>query len=233
MKVLRNALFATGTLAVLIAALVAVSPQSPHPSATHPDYSGTKAEAAASSGLASGPSWAAPATPLPGPAFDALSDDPRTKEAAVAFVLPGPPPAAEVRDALPTLLPGPAPDASIDDPRTKEAALVTFVLPGPPPAAEVRDELPGGRVSTDPKLSVRAPGEVSGAEIAQLLAARPRSTRPPHRRRSSCPSPTPTANRTRKSGLRAAAPWPSCRSRTRTASRSRFPCQSGPSDPAR
>ena len=51
MKVLRNALFATGTLAVLIAALVAVSPQSPHPSATHPDYSGTKAEAAASSAL--------------------------------------------------------------------------------------------------------------------------------------------------------------------------------------
>ena len=99
MKVLRNALFATGTLALLIAALVALSPQSPHPSATHPDYSGTKAEAAASSSLASGPSWDAPATPLPGPAFDALSDDPRTKEAAVAFVLPGPPPAAEVRDA--------------------------------------------------------------------------------------------------------------------------------------
>ena len=35
-----------------------------------------------------------------------------------------------------------------------------------------------GEVSTDPKLSVRAPGEVSGAEIAQLLAARPRSTPP-------------------------------------------------------
>jgi hypothetical protein len=66
----------------------------------------------------------------------------------------------------------------IDDPRTKAAALVTFVLPGPPPAAEVRDELPGREASTDPKLAVRAPGEVIGAEIAQLLAARPRSAPP-------------------------------------------------------
>ena len=107
-----------------------------------------------------------------------MSDDPQTKEAAIAFVLPGPPPAAEVRDAPAALLPGPAPDASIDDPRTKEAALVTFVLPGPPPAPEVRDELPGAEASTKLKLSGRAPGEVTGAEIAQLLAAHPRSTPP-------------------------------------------------------
>ena len=172
MKVLRNSLFAIGSLALLIAALVALSPRSQPPSATHPDPSGTKAEAAASSSLASAPS----SLDARG---DALSDDPRTKEAAVAFLLPGPPPAAEVRDAaLATLLPGPAPDALIDDPRTKEAALVTFLLPGPPPAAEVRNERPGGEASTDPKLAVRAPGEVNGAEIAELLAARPRSTPP-------------------------------------------------------